>query len=101
MRQINKNNIDISKISTPEDNNSGNKFIPQDNIFSLDELLDTFMYVHPSKFSEYMVEIEKKNGCVLLFPSPKKIFFKFRDDDNGEYCIVDYLWNDVLKKEDL
>ena len=95
MKSIDKKNITTQKIVAPEQEND--KFIPENNSFTLDELVNVFLYVHPSEFPEFKVEI-KRRGCILLFPSPKKMIFNFIDPDTGENCIVDYLWNDVLEE---
>lgn len=101
MKRVEKKNIATIKIEVPEQKNSSTKLVPENNIFSLDEMLDTFMCMHPSEFSGSMVEIEKKNGCILLFPVPKKVVFSFMNLETEENCIVDYVWNDVVRKEDL
>ena len=100
MKNIDKNNSNILEIITPKQKNKSDEFVPQNNSYSVDELLDVFLHVHPSEFSEFRVEVDRK-GCILLFPPPQKIVFNFLDQYTGESCIVDYIWSDIVRKEDL
>jgi len=99
MKRKNENKTIFLEQTSSEERIQKEEFISQENLYSMNEVLDSLFLV-PANLQEVSITVERP-GVNLQFSVVPENNFSLKNPITGEMFLTNYLWNDIVREEDL